>query len=337
MEAREGDLIENQAGLIFDVKGLIHPPDKTVAFPRFVPDPAGNRTRKGITYSKIYALSERYQLLESRFPKYLVHDPVFGERLSEVPEQEIRRHYDPIDRLRELRGDKQLDQLEARAVALVEFLQRHSDVPEKNLGISGSLLCRLHTAESDIDPIVYGQENALRLYETLRAAKGSDESSMKAYTVDELKTLFDFRSRDTKVSFKDFLTTERRKILQGRFCGHDYFIRCLKDWDEIEEGYGDVVFRKVGYARIKATVVDASETLFTPCRYSLDEVRVLQGQLPAEVTEIVSFRGRFCEQAEQGEVVIAQGKVEKAEKAEGSTFYRLLLGNNPSDFMLLAR
>lgn len=337
MKAREGDLIENQAGLIFDVKGLIHPPDRTVAFPRFVPDPAGNRTRKGITYNKIYALSERYQLLESRFPKYLVNDPVFGERLCEVPEQEMRRHYDPIDRLRELRGEKHPDQLETKAVAFVEFLQRHSAIPEKNLGISGSLLCRLHTAESDIDPIVYGQENALRLHETLRAAKGYDETSVKAYTVEELKTLFDFRSQDTKVSFKDFLITERRKVLQGTFCGHDFFIRCLKDWNEIEEGYGDVVFRKVGFARLKATVVDASEALFTPCRYSIDKVCVLEGQLPAEVTEIVSFRGRFCEQAEQGEVVIAQGKVERAEKKKGSTFFRLLLGNNPSDFMLLAR
>jgi hypothetical protein len=337
MKAREGDLIETPTRYIFDVKGLVHPPGKIIAFPRFVPNPAGNRRRKDITYSKIYSLSKRYRLLESRLPRYLVDDPVFGERLCEVPEEEVRRHYDPIDRLRELHRMNQLDPLERQALALAEFLQHHSAVPMGNIGISGSLLCKLHTAESDIDPIVYGEENALRVYETLQATMAHSKSSLKPYTVEELQSLYDFRSKDTDTSFTDFLTTERRKVLQGKFQGHDFFIRCLKDWHEIEESYGDVVYRNVGYAKVEATVVDAVEALFTPCRYSIDNVHVREGRVPGEVTEIVSFRGRFCEQAEQGEVVVAQGKVEEGEKKNGTAFFRLLLGNKPSDFMIRAR
>jgi len=47
MTAREGDLIENLDECIFDVKGLIHPPNRVIAFIRYVPDANGNRERDG--------------------------------------------------------------------------------------------------------------------------------------------------------------------------------------------------------------------------------------------------------------------------------------------------
>jgi len=102
MKAREGDLIQTQDKVIFDVKGLVHPPDRIVAFPRFIPDSYGNRRGKDTVYRKIYPLLERYNLLEKRFPQYLVFDPVFGEHLCEVPKTDIRHHYNPVKRLQEL-------------------------------------------------------------------------------------------------------------------------------------------------------------------------------------------------------------------------------------------
>ena len=50
MQAREGELIETKDGIIFDVKGLTHPPDKVIAFPRFIPSTKGNRERKEVKY-----------------------------------------------------------------------------------------------------------------------------------------------------------------------------------------------------------------------------------------------------------------------------------------------
>ncbi|MGB9135589.1 MAG: hypothetical protein WCC63_08450, partial [Candidatus Bathyarchaeia archaeon] len=88
-------------------------------------------------------------------------------------------------------------------------------------------------------------------------------------------------------------------------------------------------------AKIKATVTNDSEAIFTPCRYSVENVRLLGGKGGEAVSEVASFRGRFCEQARTGETVIAQGKVEKVRRKDGETFLRLLLGNEPSDFMAL--
>ena len=39
MRAREGDLIKTKSNVVFDVKGLVHPADKIIAFPRFIPSP----------------------------------------------------------------------------------------------------------------------------------------------------------------------------------------------------------------------------------------------------------------------------------------------------------
>ena len=50
--------------------------------------------------------------------------------------------------------------------------------------------------------------------------------------------------------------------------------------------------------------------------------------------EVVSFRGRFCEQARKGEKIVAQGKIEQVTKEDGTTYYRLLIGNEPTDYLI---
>ena len=138
------------------------------------------------------------------------------------------------------------------------------------------------------------------------------------------------------MSFEDFVLVESRKGFQGKFMGTDYFVRFVKDWREIGEQYGDVCFKNSGYAKITAKIADSTESLFTPCIYKLQEVNVVEGPKLKPICEIVSFRGRFCEQAVDGEGVEAQGKVELVTNTEtGGEHYRLILGNKPSDYMVL--
>jgi len=337
MKAREGDLIETFDGNIFDVKGLIHPPRKIIAFIRFTPDPKGDRKREGVTYRKVYPLHERYVLLRERFPQYLVYDRVFNEWLSEVPIEAIRRHYKPVEYLRKLRQKKQLTKLEKAALHFAELLKKNADVSWSALGVSGSLLVGLHTPKSDIDLIVYGAQNCYRVYDSLRILVSDKDSLVKSYSRGELRRLFDFRSKDTSMSFEDFVRTESRKVLQGKFKSYDYYIRCVKDWNEIDEHYGTVHYQPVGYAQIKARVVDDSQMIFSPCRYKIENVEIVEGPKIESIQEIVSFRGRFCEQARKGESVIAQGKIERVQRMGEQEFNRVLLGNNVSDYMILMK
>jgi predicted nucleotidyltransferase len=337
MKAREGELIKTQDNVIFDVKGLVHPPNKVIAFPRYIPSPQGARGSQKDLYGKIYSLSERFKFLEQNLPSLIVHDPVFDETLCEVPIATIREHYEPIEKLRLLRTSKELGDLERKAIQLAESLQEVADIPWSAIGISGSVLVGLYTSKSDVDPVVYGVENCRKAYPALENLLKDCESHFKPYSREELQALFDFRSKDTIMSFEDFARVESRKAFQGKFDGTDYFIRFVKDWNQVSEQYGDIRYKNTGYAKITATIADDSEALFTPCTYKIENVKVVEGPKLEPIREIVSFRGRFCEQAKTGETVTAQGKVEHVtDKRKERQYYRVIIGNKPSDYMVLS-
>ena len=336
-KAREGDFIETFEGLLFDVKGLIHPPNRIIAFSRYFPDEKGQRKKNRKSYRKVYSLSKRYALLKERFPQFLVYNSVFDEILCEVPVDAVKKHYKPTEKLQELSSSNSLDMLESLALQLAKLLKKTANIPWNAIGVSGSIMVGLHTPSSDIDPVVYGSENCRRVHSALKSLSSEKHGPLKPYTRTGLKILFDFRSKDTMMSYENFVRIESRKVLQGKFLQRDYFIRFVKDWSEIDEKYGDIRYVNVGYAKVKATVVDNSESIFTPCIYKISNVHILEGPQIRPIEEIASFRGRFCEQAQTGEVVIAQGKVERViDNRKNRKYFRLLLGNKPSDYMILA-
>jgi predicted nucleotidyltransferase len=219
----------------------------------------------------------------------------------------------------------------------MELLKENAGVPWSRLGISGSILVKLHTPSSDIDPIVYGSETGYRVHSALKNMLEDKNSPFKAYDLDGLRELFDFRSKDTVTSLEDFVRTDSRKVSHGKFMGRDFFIRFVKDWNELSEQYGSIIYKPQGRARIKATVADDSEAIFTPCSYKLANVEILEGPTVEPIEEIVSFRGRFCEQAKSGEAVIAEGKVERVQQKGMREHFRLLIGSTPSDHMILTQ
>ncbi|MCW4025027.1 MAG: hypothetical protein NWF01_08335 [Candidatus Bathyarchaeota archaeon] len=335
MRAREGDLIKTVSNVVFDVKGLVHPADKVIAFPRFIPSSTGTRQGKNNLYGKIYSLDERFAYLQQNLPHLIVFDDVFGATLCEVPVTEIVEHYKPAEKLTQLKTTQTRSELEEKAFRFAETLQAEADIPWSSLGISGSILTELTTSTSDLDPIVYGEENCRKAYAAMQRLLERGTTGFKRYTEAELADLYAFRFKDTRMSFEDFYKVEVRKAFQGKFMGTDYFVRFLKEWDEIGESYGDVTFKNAGYIKIQAEIADDKEALFTPCSYTLKNVKVLDGPELESISEIASFRGRFCMQTQVGEQIIAQGKAETVTGKQGS-HVRLILGNKPEDYMVLS-
>jgi len=340
MRAREGDLIKTKNKVVFDVKGLVHPEEKIIAFPRFIPSPQGTRQGKENTYGKVYNLGDRFKYLQENHPDLIVLDPVFGETLCEVPISEVAVHYQPSEKLAALRTSKHKTVLESKAVQLAVELKKEANIPWRSIGISGSIMAGLTNDKSDIDPLVYGVENCRKAYAALQKLLKKEDSDFKHYSRLELQELFDFRSKDTQMAFEDFVSVESRKAFQGKFMGTDYFIRFVKDWSEINEQYGDVCFKNSGYIKIRAKISDSSDSLFTPCTYKLENVRVAEGPKLQPLREIVSFRGRFCEELptnlREPPTVTAQGKIEHVtDNRTGETHYRLIIGNKPTDYMVV--
>ncbi|MCL1978001.1 MAG: hypothetical protein FWG55_07890 [Candidatus Bathyarchaeota archaeon] len=336
MLAREGDFIKHKSNVIFDVKGLIHPKDKVIAFPRYIPDPKGFRHSKDLNYGKVYSLGDRFKFLQEHLPHLILFDEFFGETLCEVPTDEIVQHFQPKEKLASLRTGNPQNIFEEKALQLATDLQQAADISWNAIGISGSILAGLTTSTSDIDLLIYGEENSCKAYAAMQRMLKEGHPRLKAYTTEELKNLYDFRSKDTHMSFKDFQRVENRKAFQGMYQGTDYFVRFVKEWPELSDFYGDVCYSNAGYVKIVAEINSNAEALFTPCIYQLENVKIIEGPMLTSIKEVSSFRGRFCKQAENGETITAQGKAELVvNKKNGERYYRLILGNKPEDYMVL--
>jgi predicted nucleotidyltransferase len=331
MRVREGDFIETIEGLIFDVKGLIHPPDRVISFLRYVPSDDGERKRHGVRYRKIYDLEKRWAFLREHFPEYLYFDNHFGRELQAVPMKKVRIHYDPKKKLNELLRDRIEDKVEMDAVELARTLKEAAGIPIANIGISGSILVGLQESNSDLDLIIYGANSSKKVCQTLRKLL-TEGKILRPYDLDDLKRLYKFRSMEMAMKFEEFCNHEQRKVLQGSYRGRDYFVRCLRDSDGVQDSYESFKCRRLGKARVSAVVSNDLEAIFTPCIYEVQNVSVIEGA-NAALHRLVSYRGRFCEQARTGEKVIAFGELEQVMTSNGE-YSQLVVGESSHDFIL---
>jgi len=329
---REGDFIETRDGLFFDVKGLLHPADRVIAYLRYVPDGRGARERAGSRYRRVYSLDARDRLLARLRPEYIYNDPVLNRKVQAVPYDQIRRHYIPSDKLVELICSARRDLHEQHAVDLAETLIQKARIKPSRVGISGSVLVGLHTSRSDIDLILYGDEASRRSYSLLKELIASRSEGFAPHDVRGLRKLHRQRELAQATPFEVFVRHERGKVLQGKFRGIDYFIRCVEDWDEIAETYGDSKYFQVGRATVMATISDDTKSIFTPCTYKIKDVHVRPTDLLP--SHLVSFRGRFCEQAKNGDRVLARGRLERVIRGSSES-YRLVIGEDPRDFLVV--
>jgi predicted nucleotidyltransferase len=332
----ESHYLETYEGLFFAVKGLVHPPDRFLGCLRYVPDPKGDRQKEGCRYCRLYHFAEQEQFLQAEYPHYLAFDPTCQVTLQSVPRACVRRVYDPRQCLQALLRSER-DPVQEDALAFASVLQQEASIPWNGLGISGSVLIGVHTPRSDLDVTVYGTQNGWAVHRALKKLLTDGTSQIRKFDRHGVETLYAERVPDTRMSFDDFVRTEKDKVLQGQFRSRPYFIRFLQEPAEADESYGDFYYTPIGRAGIKATVTEASESIFTPCRYLLAAVHGVEGSAVEDVAEIVSYRGRFCEQAQAEDMIQARGTLERVQAKDGRVWHRLLLGNHPDDIMLAQR
>ena len=334
VSAVEGAAVETAAGLIFTVKGVVHPPDRVVAYLRYVSDPSGERVRGAERYRRVYSVAEQQEALSALGLSYRTDDPVLGVPIEAVPWADVARVYDPRERLQRLRAEGPDGLLAADALALAELLRAAADVPPAALGLTGSLLFDLHASTSDIDLVVYGEDECRRVHAALVRLLDDPSAPVERPRGEELAAIHAVHREDTPLAAADFARLQAGKVNEGRFAGRPYFVRFVKLPAEVPERYGDPRFVPAGRALVEARVVDDRDALFTPCRYSISEVRYLEGARADDLRGVVSFRGRFADQARTGQRVRAYGAVERVVWRDGRETTRLVVGGRPGDYLL---
>jgi predicted nucleotidyltransferase len=335
----EGFYLQTREGLFFAVKGFEHPPDRRIGVLRYAPDAEkGKRVKDGVSYRRFYHFDDQEQQIRAAYPQYLSYDPVFKATLQSVPAVNVSRIYDPRERFQELTSASAAAPIEQDACAFLSLLQREAQVPASALGITGSILVGLQTEQSDLDVLVFGVESCKKVYTALRRLLDMQTfTELRPLDFKGLEDLYAERVIDTQMDFDEFAMLEMRKVNQGRFRDRTYFVRFVKEPAEAKDAYGAVRYTPLGRATIVAMITHDQDAIYTPCRYPICNVQVLGGQQAFVPSEIISYRGRFCEQASAGELITATGMLEQLETKRGDIRYRLLLGNSSDDTLESSR
>ncbi|MFX1276751.1 MAG: hypothetical protein ACFFAT_17150 [Promethearchaeota archaeon] len=339
----EGDYVETKKNhLFFDIKGVHHPKDRKICFIRFHPDPLGDREKNGIKYKKIYDLRERYSYLKREYPEYLFYSEQLDLELQGVKNEDILKIYTPRDYYAELLKKSDLSRLEKCSLELCELFISDGNLPKGSIGITGSPMIGLNKEISDIDIMIYGTETSLDFQKSLSEIIKDSNNFCREYALQEYQVHYDWRVGGSDIPFDKFLQCERRKLHQGMYKGFEFFIRYLKSPKDWQGGYYDYKYKNLGRIKIRANILDSTDSIFTPCSYEIEVSKILENESSKknikkqEILKVNSFRGRFCEHAIKGEDVIIEGKLERVLYKNTEKYYRILLSDQARDKMIRA-
>jgi predicted nucleotidyltransferase len=272
------DFIEDADGRLYAVSNYDNS-ERVGCVLRYVPDENGERTAPdGRRYHKM-DFGEAFDYIRAHKPEYL-------DTVHRVPLSDVARVYKP---------DREIIHIAARDERVMRLLPVLG-VPIENIGCTGSLLCGLENASSDIDMVVYGrdwftaQQNLKKAVEEGEVQPLSEEMWQKVYT-----------KRVPEIDYETFLRHEKRKWNRGEIDGTYFdllYTRSYERMGSVPAVKGEVL----GQATIEATVTDASLSFDSPAIYTVDH---------EEIAKVLSFTHTYSGQALAGETIEAAGVVEQ--------------------------
>ena len=328
---RDRDFVETVEGLLFCVVGYLHPPGQVTAYLKYVPDPGGKWRRGETGYSRVipyYHVSQvenTYGFLGESHPEYIYSCPVRNITVSSVPRDRIKAYYRPRDRLASIMEEPG-DELESKLRDLVTLLSGLAGIDTRDLGVTGSILTGSHSPEfSDIDLTVYGQTASTALREALRETR-RDGGVIRSFSASKREAWSRSREERFPLSFGQLMEFAERRWNYGEYMGTYFSIHPVRADQEVTEEYGESTYASIGSVRGSATVADASEAIYLPAIYRLEDVETDSGH---DVAEVASYEGLYADMFYAGERIEFSGILERVEGKRN--IHRVVVGGAGSE------
>jgi predicted nucleotidyltransferase len=243
-----------------------------------------------------------------------------------VPYNKVKEILRPGKRLQDIIENPGNDLLN-KVVKVADFFHDEADIAYEHMGVSGSILPGLYDPEhSDIDFVIYGLKNHRNAVNTFARMKNEPDSPLKGIGDEFWNWLYDKRIKDSSISIEEFKWYENRKSNRGVVDGVLFDILATREWDEIKGIYGGTTSQPLGILKVECTITDALASFDNPAVYKIDDIKLLEGP-DIHVDELASFTHTYAGQVEDGERVIAKGKLEKiTDKKSGKSKNRLIVG-----------
>ena len=324
---RDRDAIVTSEGLIFRVLGYSHPPNAYICDAEYAPEnhfrssnPKAPRTKDQHNFYKFYE-DEAWKFLKDNFPKYLIYHDMIRRKIIGVNQNDMTETRKPDEELARLIKTKPKDELLAALQDVVKFVTQQANLPTEAFGIFGSILHGFyHQQYSDLDFIIYGRPNTLRLRKTLKELY-SDSSSMFKNEFENDEPIRGKRWRFKNLSPKEFVWHQRRKLIYslfksqrtGRIIKTEF--EPVKQWNEIINEYDTKArISQKGWVKMLARVIRDDDGPFMPSTYDIKPSKIIRGAKSAgDVTRVVSYMEEFRMQACKDETVYVEGNLEEVE------------------------
>jgi predicted nucleotidyltransferase len=330
---RDRDYLITPEGFIFAVIGNLHPAERVIAYLKYIPDERGkwrlgrSRYRRALAHYNVPSVTDSIQLLRQKAPQYVFESSVDRISLPAVPKDRITVHLCPEARLLELQSAQSRDELESKALRFAMLISEHAGVPAQPLGLTGSILARIHDPTfSDIDLVVYGFDNALRVKTFLQKAKDSPPSGVRKLAGVSREKWIAERLKSTPLARRDVVALFGRKWNIGSFEGTQFSVHPVHIEAEIREHYGDERYTPLGIVDATARISDGKEGMFMPAVFEVESVDLKGSHAVSTVDRIVSYEGLYADVAVEGETVSCRGKLERVESSS-RVHHRILVGS----------
>jgi predicted nucleotidyltransferase len=332
---RDRDLFVDKKDRTFAVYGHLHPQTRVVSLLKYVPDANGLwiSNLSGIRYRRVMEnnINSAFQSIlyaKSIEPSYVRRNEVFGIDFTEIPQHEIKVYLKPEDRLNEILMSKRLDALEQGARDSALAVHDAAGVDLNFIGVTGSILSNTHQPFSDVDLTIYGVENT---WKTVRNIGGLCSQCPSIRIIDEKekwktandlaeKTGLSVKEARVYVERKNWLLVYGTKLLSLGF---------VRQASEVTTIYEDIVFESLYPVRIRATIVDDSESLFHPASYSIEDVEFIEcrGSPPHNLERILVYEGAVAGYAFENEEIEVRGLLQRVRIKGREDYLQILIGS----------
>jgi predicted nucleotidyltransferase len=325
----DGDTFVTKDGFIMNTFGYEHPEDRVFAFLKYIPaqfkdlfnvEMLERTWRYGdlqlFRAEKLYTAKNYKTFIEvfrKNFPDYIYYDPNRDKELITAPLNRIERAYVPRECLVWLQNLPKRDMLQEKALEVIQLVAKEADVPLNDMGVHGSIALNMHSAESDMDFVVYGSENFRRV-----------ESAIERLV------------NTAQLTYIAGNRIEAARRFVGRYQGKIWMYNATRQPEEITVKYGQYRFIPLDPVRFTCTVSNDKETMYRPATYKISGFKPIdaQSELPIDKipVQVVSNIGCYRNVAKVGQQIKVAGKLERVESTSGNeVFYQVVVGTATSE------
>ena len=299
MKIRPKDFIGINNKLFFAVVNEYQEDNHALTFLRYMKDNAG-----------IHKLTTKKaeKIIRDTYPEFQFDSSYADIVLHGIPINLIKEIYYPEQTVTRLLSMESPDNKQSDAIGIINTLLSVG-FKKDYMGITGSIMLDMHNENSDVDIIIYGREQFLKIRKYIK--NSLDKVGINSLTQAMWKDAYE--RRDCALSFNEFYSHEKRKFNKFIFGNSKIDISAIPKKGEKYKESGP--YKKISKDKISSIVTNDTYAYDFPASYLINH---------NTIKEVVSYTATYTGQARKGEKIEAVGFVEE----DRNGVYRLLVGTS---------